>query len=167
MSKATVRVIRISLVHLALGATLGALLPMFSRLLNPEYTHVHMNLLGFVSLMFSWSCLAHLARGSREGSSTVGAWSRHRSGWPASAFWARSPGWRRGLVASASAQDFSRLLLGRRRSLQLPVCGQPMAYVSQVLARRVAIERDQWVGRHVADFGVRRVGWRKAPRRVR
>jgi cbb3-type cytochrome oxidase subunit 1 len=51
MSKTTVRFIKFSLVYLAMGATLGALFPIFPRLLNLKYAHVHLNLLGFMSMM--------------------------------------------------------------------------------------------------------------------
>lgn len=51
MSKTTVRFVKLSLLYLALGATLGALFPIFPRLLNLKYAHVHLNLLGFMSMM--------------------------------------------------------------------------------------------------------------------
>jgi hypothetical protein len=51
MSTTTVRFIKMSLVYLALGATLGALFPIFPRLLGLKYAHVHLNLLGFMSMM--------------------------------------------------------------------------------------------------------------------
>lgn len=51
MSKTTVRFIKMSLLYLAIGATLGALFPIFPRLLGLKYAHVHFNLLGFMSMM--------------------------------------------------------------------------------------------------------------------
>jgi cbb3-type cytochrome oxidase subunit 1 len=51
MSTTTVRFIKMSLVYLALGATLGAIFPIFPRLLGLKYAHVHLNLLGFMSMM--------------------------------------------------------------------------------------------------------------------
>jgi cbb3-type cytochrome oxidase subunit 1 len=51
MSTTTVRFIKMSLVYLAVGATLGALFPIFPRLLGLKYAHVHFNLLGFMSMM--------------------------------------------------------------------------------------------------------------------
>jgi cbb3-type cytochrome oxidase subunit 1 len=51
MSKTTVRFIKMSLVYLAIGATLGALFPIFPRLLGLKYGHVHLNLLGFMTMM--------------------------------------------------------------------------------------------------------------------
>jgi cbb3-type cytochrome oxidase subunit 1 len=51
MSTTTIRFIKMSLVYLAIGATLGALFPVFPRLLGLKYAHVHLNLLGFMSMM--------------------------------------------------------------------------------------------------------------------
>ena len=51
MSTTTVRFIKMSLIYLAVGATLGALFPLFPRLLGFRYAHVHLNLLGFMSMM--------------------------------------------------------------------------------------------------------------------
>jgi cbb3-type cytochrome oxidase subunit 1 len=51
MSTTTVRFIKMSLVYLAIGATLGMLFPVFPRLLGLKYAHVHLNLLGFMSMM--------------------------------------------------------------------------------------------------------------------
>jgi cbb3-type cytochrome oxidase subunit 1 len=51
MSTTTVRFIKMSLVYLAIGATLGALFAVFPRLLGLKYAHVHLNLLGFMSMM--------------------------------------------------------------------------------------------------------------------
>jgi len=51
MSTTTVRFIKMSLIYLALGATLGMLFPIFPRLLGLRYSHVHLNLLGFMSMM--------------------------------------------------------------------------------------------------------------------
>lgn len=51
MSTTTVRFIKMSLIYLAIGATLGALFPIFPRLLGLKYAHVHLNLLGFMSMM--------------------------------------------------------------------------------------------------------------------
>jgi cbb3-type cytochrome oxidase subunit 1 len=51
MSKTTVRFIKMSLVYLALGATLGGLFLVFPRLLGLKFAHVHFNLLGFMSMM--------------------------------------------------------------------------------------------------------------------
>jgi len=51
MSKTTVRFIKMSLVYLALGATLGGLFLIFPRLLGLKFIHVHFNLLGFMSMM--------------------------------------------------------------------------------------------------------------------
>jgi cbb3-type cytochrome oxidase subunit 1 len=51
MSTTTVRFIKMSLIYLAIGATLGALFPIFPSLLGLKYAHVHLNLLGFMSMM--------------------------------------------------------------------------------------------------------------------
>ena len=51
MSTTTVRFIKMSLLYLAIGGTLGALFPIFPRLLGLKYAHVHLNLLGFMSMM--------------------------------------------------------------------------------------------------------------------
>ncbi|MFC2030547.1 cbb3-type cytochrome c oxidase subunit I [Chloroflexota bacterium] len=51
MSKTTVRFIKMSLVYLAIGVTLGALFQIFPRLLGLKYTHVHLLLLGFMAMM--------------------------------------------------------------------------------------------------------------------
>jgi cbb3-type cytochrome oxidase subunit 1 len=51
MSTTTVRFIKMSLVYLAIGATLGMLFPIFPQLLGLRYAHVHLNLLGFMSMM--------------------------------------------------------------------------------------------------------------------
>jgi heme/copper-type cytochrome/quinol oxidase subunit 1 len=51
VSKTTVRFIKMSLVYLALGATLGGLFLVFPRLLGLKFAHVHFNLLGFMSMM--------------------------------------------------------------------------------------------------------------------
>ena len=51
MSKTTIRFIKMSLVYLALGATLGGLFLVFPRLLGLKFAHVHFNLLGFMSMM--------------------------------------------------------------------------------------------------------------------
>jgi cbb3-type cytochrome oxidase subunit 1 len=51
MSKTTVWFIKMSLVYLAIGTTLGALFPIFPRLEGMKYAHVHLNLLGFMSMM--------------------------------------------------------------------------------------------------------------------
>jgi len=51
MSTTTVRFIKMSLIYLAIGATLGMLFPIFPRLLGLKYAHVHLNLMGFMSMM--------------------------------------------------------------------------------------------------------------------
>jgi hypothetical protein len=51
MGTTTVRFIKMSLIYLAVGATLGMLFPIFPRLLGLKYAHVHLNLLGFMSMM--------------------------------------------------------------------------------------------------------------------
>ncbi|MFC2046237.1 cbb3-type cytochrome c oxidase subunit I [Chloroflexota bacterium] len=51
MSKTTIRFIKMSLIYLALGATLGGLFLIFPRLLGLKFAHVHFNLLGFMSMM--------------------------------------------------------------------------------------------------------------------
>lgn len=51
MSRTTVRFIEMSLIYLAVGVTLGALFHIFPRLLGLKYAHVHLNLLGFMSMM--------------------------------------------------------------------------------------------------------------------
>ncbi len=51
MSTTTIRYIKMSLLYLAIGATLGALFPIFPRLLGLKFAHVHLNLLGFMSMM--------------------------------------------------------------------------------------------------------------------
>lgn len=51
MSKTTIRFIKMSLIYLTLGATLGALFFIFPRLLGLKFAHVHFNLLGFMTMM--------------------------------------------------------------------------------------------------------------------
>ncbi len=51
MSTTTVRFIKMSLVYLAVGATLGALFHIYPRLLGLKYAHVHLNLVGFMAMM--------------------------------------------------------------------------------------------------------------------
>lgn len=51
MSKTTIRFIKMSLIYLALGATLGGLFLVYPRLLGLKFAHVHFNLLGFLSMM--------------------------------------------------------------------------------------------------------------------
>lgn len=51
MSKTTIRFIKMSLVYLAIGVTLGALFQIFPRLLGLKYSHVHLLLLGFLAMM--------------------------------------------------------------------------------------------------------------------
>ena len=51
MSKTTVRFIKMSLVYLAIGVTLGALFHIFPRLRGLKYSHVHLLLLGFMAMM--------------------------------------------------------------------------------------------------------------------
>ena len=51
MSKTTIRFIKMSLIYLTLGATLGGLFLIFPRLLGLKFSHVHFNLLGFMSMM--------------------------------------------------------------------------------------------------------------------
>jgi cytochrome c oxidase cbb3-type subunit 1 len=51
MSQTTEQFIKMNLVYLVLGVTLGALFRIFPRLLGLTHAHVHLNLLGFMSMM--------------------------------------------------------------------------------------------------------------------
>jgi hypothetical protein len=51
MSKTTVHFIKMSLAYLTIGVTLGVLFQIFPRLLGLKYSHVHLLLLGFMSMM--------------------------------------------------------------------------------------------------------------------
>jgi cbb3-type cytochrome oxidase subunit 1 len=51
VSRTTIRFIKMSLVYLTLGATLGGLFLIYPRLLGLKYSHVHFNLMGFMAMM--------------------------------------------------------------------------------------------------------------------
>ena len=51
MSVTTVRFIKMALIYLLLGVTLGALFTIFPGLRGLRFAHVHLNLLGFMAMM--------------------------------------------------------------------------------------------------------------------